>query len=252
MSDRVCLRGCTQRDVHYATCNAHGPTYAGEFPCTGCAPRGCRDGSLICDKCFGRLRALLDDAPDLLARLQSLADPRKATPTDQPHYGSSSVEPVAPVGADILDAVAVVAGVVASVDAGDLRKLSNDLAMVEWLSAVVLDRHPDADGLRSAWSVQDAVDRWGVERRDRNQVAWVAETDGELASFSVAEWGADKLVSQRDAAVLVGVEPRQIRRWEKQKVLARAHTIPGPRGSRKAMYRLSDVQAVWETKGDMK
>lgn len=261
MSDRVCVRGCAQRDVHYATCDDYGMREAYErgvaagLPgvsytpkCQGCAPRECRDGSLICDKCFGRMRALLDDAPDLLGRLQSLADPRKATPTDQPHYGSSSVEPIAPVGADILDAIAVVAQVVHGIDPADLPAISNNLDMVSWAAEMVLERHPDADGLRAGWSVQDAVDRFGVERRDRNPVVWSPATDGEIASFDVAEFG-DPLVSQRDAAALVGVPDRTVRRWEKRALLVRAVTIPGPRGSRKAMYRLSEVRAVWEREG---
>ena len=106
MSDRVCVRGCVQEAVHYAACpwdhveagseRAAELTGKGVPSCDGCAPRGCRDGSMSCDRCFGRMLRLLDDTPDLLGRLRSLADPRKATPTDQPHFGSTAVEPVAP------------------------------------------------------------------------------------------------------------------------------------------------------------
>lgn len=248
MSERACIRGCAQRDVHYATCEHSGPTYTGAFPCRGCAPRECRDGSLICDKCFGRMRGLLDDAPDLLARLQSLADPRKATPTDQPHYGSTSVEPIAPVGADILDAIGVVEQVIISIDPADLPAISNNLEQVTWAAEMVLERHPDVGGLRHGWSVQDAVDRWGVERRDRSKRVWEPDVDGEIASFDVHEHG-DPLVSLQDAAALVGETRFTIARWERKELLKRAVTIPGPRGSRKAMYRLSEVRAVWEREG---
>lgn len=248
MSDRACIRGCTIADVHFATCEHSGPTYTGAFPCRGCAPRECRDGSLICDQCFGRLRGLLNDAPDLLARLHSLADPAKATPTDQPQLRTRAVEPAAPVPADVLDAIAGVAEVVATVNPADLPTLSNDLDLITWLSAMVLDRHPDTDGIRAFWSVQDAVDRFGVERRDRNPMVWEPDTDGEIATFNVHEFG-DPLVSQRDAAALTGVRVQKIIRWEKRGLLNRAVTIPGPRGSRKAMYRLSEVRAVWEREG---
>lgn len=247
MADRVCVRGCTRKGVHYATCGRSGAEWEGiAGACKGCAPRECREGSLICDGCFGRMRRLLDDAGDLLGRLRSIADPEKAIPTDQPHYGVASVEPVAPVGADLLDAIAVVEFVVASVAPDDLPAVANDLDEVLRWSALVLDRHADVDGLRVAWSVQDAVDRWGVERRDRSGVVWQPETDGVIASFDVHEHG-DPLVSLQDAAVLVGESRFTVARWERKGLLKRAATIPGPRGSRKAMFRLSEVRAVWES-----
>lgn len=258
MSDRACIRGCMVKGVHYAACpwdhvepesdRAADLTAAGVPPCDGCAARECRDGSLICDRCFGRMRGLLDDAPDLLARLRSLADPRKATPTDQPHYGSTSVEPVAPVGADILDALATVEYVVEYIDPDTLTHVSNDRERILLLSELVIERHPVVDGERAAWSVQDAVDRWGVERRDRSKTVWEPDVDGEIATFNVHEHG-DPLVSLQDAAALVGETRFKVARWERKGLLARAATIPGPRGSRKAMYRLSEVRAVWEREG---
>lgn len=258
MSDRVCVRGCVQEGVHYAACpwdhveagseRAVELTAAGVEPCGGCAPRECRDGSLICDRCFGRMRGLLNDGPDMLARLQSLADPRKATPTDQPHFGATSVEPVAPVPADLLDALAVVEYVVAVFDEDTLRQVSNDRERVLLMSEYVIERHPVVDGERAAWSLQDAVDRWGVERRDRSKTVWEPDVDGEIATFNVHEHG-DPLVSLQDAAALVGETRFKVARWERKGLLARAATIPGPRGSRKAMYRLSEVRAVWEREG---
>ena len=258
MSDRVCVRGCVQEGVHYAACpwdhveagseRAVELTAAGVEPCGGCAPRECRDGSLICDRCFGRMLRLLDDTPDMLGRLWSLADPRKATPTDQPHFGSTSVEPVAPVGADLLDAIATVEYVAEYIDADTLRHVSNDRERILQVSELVLERHPDTGGERVAWSVQDAVDRWGVERRDRSKTVWEPDVDGEIATFNVHEHG-DPLVSLQDAAALVGETRFKVARWERKGLLARAATIPGPRGSRKAMYRLSEVRAVWEREG---
>ena len=257
MSDRVCVRGCVQEGVHYAACpwdhveagseRAAELTGKGVPSCDGCAPRGCRDGSMICDRCFGRMLRLLDDTPDLLGRLRSLADPRKATPTDQEHFGSGSVEPVAPVGADLLDAIATVEYVAEYVDADTLRHVSNDRERILQLSELVIERHPVVDGERVAWSVQDAVDRWGVERRDRSKTVWQPDVDGEIASFSVHEHG-DRFVSQGDAAVLVGVTRFTIGRWTRKGLLS-VTRVPGPRGSRKAMYRLSEVRAVWEREG---
>lgn len=183
----------------------------------------------------------------MLARLQSIADPRKATPTDQPHFGSSSVEPVAPVPADVLDALAVVEFVAATFDEDTLRHVSNDRERVLQMSEYVIERHPVIDGERAAWSLQDAIDRWGVERRDRSKLAWEPDVDGELASFDVHEHG-DRFVSQGDAAALVGVKRFTIARWAKKGLLS-VTRMPGPRGSRRAMYRLSEVQAAWEQEG---
>lgn len=249
MTDRVCVLGCVREGVHYATCAASGPGYAGAFPCQGCAPRICREGSLICDRCFGRMRRLLDDAPDLLGRLRALADPARSTwnwDRPAPVKTVSTVAP-APVGDDLLDAIMSVDHVVQWWAVDELRAASNDQDMVLALDELLLTRHPVVDGVRTAWSVQDAVDRWGVETRDRNRVVWEPETDGEIATFDVHEHG-DRFVSQADAAALVGVKRFTIARWERKGLLS-ATRMPGPRGSRKAMYRLSEVRAVWETEG---
>ncbi|WP_242086016.1 hypothetical protein [Microbacterium lacticum] len=158
------------------------------------------------------------------------------------------MEPVAPVGADLLDAIATVEYVAEYLDADTLRHVSNDRERILQVSELVIERHPDVGGERAAWSVQDAVDRWGVERRDRSKTVWEPDVDGEIASFNVHEHG-DPLVSLQDAAALVGETRFKVARWERKGLLARAATIPGPRGSRKAMYRLSEVRAVWEREG---
>lgn len=260
MSDRVCVRGCVQEGVHYAACpwdhveagseRAAELTAAGVQPCSGCAAQKCRDGSMICDRCFGRMRRLLDDAPDLQARLRALADPAKSTwnwDRPAPVATVSTVAP-APVGDDLLDAILAVDHVVEWWVPVDLRVVSNDRHQVLILAELLLDRHQPVDGMRPAWSVQDAVDRWGVERRDRSKTVWEPDVDGEIATFNVHEHG-DPLVSLQDAAALVGETRFKVARWERKGLLARAATIPGPRGSRKAMYRLSEVRAVWEREG---
>lgn len=246
--------------MHYAACpwdhvepgseRAIELASAGVAPCSGCAAQTCRDGSMVCDRCFGRMRRLLDDAPDLQARLWALADPAKSTwnwDRPAPVVTVSTVAP-APVGDDLLDAILAVDHVVQWWVPVDLSVVSNDRDQVLTLAELLLDRHQPVDGMRAAWSVQDAVDRWGVEARDRNRVTWEPEVDGEIARFDVHEHG-DPLVSQRDAAVLVGVRVQQIIRWEKRGLLKREGIVPGPRGSKKAMYRLSEVQAVWEREG---
>lgn len=251
MSERVCVRGCVRKDVHYATCTRRPPEYEGDNPCRGCAPRECREGSLICDTCFGRMRALLEDVPDLLARLRALADPAKATPTDQAPSGRRSTEPPAPVGSDLLDAIAMVE--VANMwDERHLRMASNDRLQILDLGELLLTRHPEVDGLREHWSVQDAVDRWGVERRDPHALPWVEDSgDGEIASFGMPEWGEDRPVSQQDAVALVGVSRFTIARWARKGWLKTIRRVPtGPRGSRKTMYLLSELRAAYERDGD--
>lgn len=217
MSDRVCIRGCTKRDLHYASCLRRPPEYTGDDVCHGCAPRECREGSLICDRCFGRMRRLLDDAPDLVARLWSLVDPTKATPLDQVRVRVSSSEPVDAVAANPLDARIAVQQVLADWLAwrGDLAALSNDKAAVEWFGPRVLDRHKPVNGIREAWSVQDAVDQWGVERVPaKGEKPWEPDEEREEIVTPVREWGEDSIVGREEAEGLAG-SPSTLRRWVK-------------------------------------
>jgi len=158
------------------------------------------------------MRGLLSDARDLLGRLRAIADPSKATPLDQVRVASSSVEPAAPVSADLLDAIGAVEQAVdwAYVD---LAAHTNDLDTVTYLSALILNRHPEVDGLRHAWSVQDAVDRWGVERRDPGAQPW--EDDDERLEIiePVSEW-LNPILGREDAEALAG-SARTLRRWIK-------------------------------------
>lgn len=242
MSDRVCVRGCVQKDVHYATCAYSGPDYEGAFPCRGCAPRGCRDGSLICDKCFGRARALLSDASDLLARLRSIGDPSKATPTDQVRVRGGSTELPAPIGADLLDAICTVE-LAASAWASwgqDLRPASNDLYTVEWLGDMVLHRHPDVDGIRLGWSVQDAVDRWGVERRDKNPLPVDEDLERDVVVTPVPEW--PRPLMTRDEAVDFAGSVRTLQRWVKDGTVTPVR--PEVAGVGLVFYRPSELDAA--------
>ncbi len=213
MSERACIRGCTLRDVHYASCAYSGPEYTGAFPCRGCAPRECRDGSLICDRCFGRMRALLADARDLLGRLRAIADPSKATPLDQVRVASSSVEPAAPVGADLLDAIAAVEAAVEWAYV-DLSQRTNDLQTMTYLGELLLDRHAPADGVRAMWSVQDAVDHWGVERRDRNAQPWEDDDDRVEIVTPIPEPQENPIISRAEAEGIAG-SARTLQRWIK-------------------------------------
>lgn len=234
MSDRVCVRGCVQRDVHYATCDQDG--------CKGCAPRECRDGSLICDRCFGRARALLSDASDLLARLRSIGDPSKATPTDQVRVRGGSTELPAPIGADLLDAIRTVE---AAAHAwrywlADLAAASNDLESVQWLSDYVLDRHHDVDGIRLGWSVQDAVDRWGVERRDKNPLTVEDELERDVVVTPVPEW--PRPLMTRDEAVDFAGSVRTLQRWVKDGTVTPVR--PEVAGVALVFYRPAELDAA--------
>lgn len=247
MSDRVCIRGCVQRGVHYATCAWYGidesvaPTVAAlpntPKQCRGCAPRECRDGSLVCDRCFGRLRALVRDADDLMGRLASLADPMKATPTDKAPGGrSASVEPPAPVDADLADAMNDIGHTLRDWDRHTdyqlekaLPDLVNNAEHVRVLGIGFLDRHPTADGVREFWSVQDAVDKWGVERRTDTFV--YPDDDGEEVELQpVREW-FDRLLTIQQAAKRAKVSQRQVQRWVEKEILPVATKHRGPRGT---------------------
>src|SRR5688572_5901582 len=103
MAERVCVRGCAVRGVHFAACPNFGD--ADEDGCRGCVPTVAREGALICDRCYKRLLATLAEAPDVIALIRSQADPLKAAVYDQEMVsGSASDEAPAPVRADLIDA----------------------------------------------------------------------------------------------------------------------------------------------------
>lgn len=246
MSDRVCVRGCLARDVHYATCPRSDQNYTGPVKCKGCAPRECRDGSLICDRCFGRLRGLVRDADDLMGRLRALADPMKATPTDKAPGGrSASVEPPAPVDADLADAMNDIGHTLRDWDRHtgyELEKalpdLVNNAEHVRVLGIGFLDRHPLVDGIREFWSVQDAVDKWGVERRTDTFVYPDDEDDAEVVVTSVPEW-KDRLLVKVEAEREAG-SARTLRRWVKNGLIEPAGRL-----------RYGDVVTPWYRYSDI-
>lgn len=214
--ERTCIRGCVQRDVHYATCSRSGPGYEGDNPCRGCAPKPCRDGSLICDTCFGRMRGLLGDVRDLVGRLTAIADPLKATVLDQVRVRASTTEPPAVVGSDILDAL-VTLNAVHDWAYADLAQHTNDRDTVAWLVEHVLERHRPIDGLRDAWSVQDVKDQWGVERQSEDVYVFPEEDDGEEV-HPIHEW-YDPLLTLRQAATRWNLTQRAVQKWVGKGVL---------------------------------
>lgn len=63
-------------DAHWAACPSFGRK---DGECRGCIPREAVGDSLICGRCFGRTRGLLQGSPDMLAHLRSLTDQLKGT-----------------------------------------------------------------------------------------------------------------------------------------------------------------------------
>lgn len=253
VSERYCIRGCTVRGEHYATCVDYGKPPE-ESKCRGCAPRECRDGSLICNRCFGRLRALVRNSGDLMGRLHSLADPMKATPTDKAPGGrSASVEPPAPVDADILDAINEISRrlwdwetfVHPQTLEAALSQLVNVVDHVEALGRGFLDRHPLVDGIREVWSVQDAVDKWGLERRVETKFVYPADDTEDVELQPVREW-FDQLLTLQQAAKRAKVSQRQVQRWVAKEILPVATRHRGPRGSVVKYVYSSAVDAASE------
>ncbi|WP_417556224.1 hypothetical protein [Microbacterium sp.] len=257
MSDRVCIRGCKQRGVHYAACeeqakvqaaSERGDVYVSQ--CTGCAEKAARDHALICDGCFYRLRTLVRDADDLMGRLRSLADPMKATPTDKAPGGRAQlVEAPAPLDADLADAMDDIAHTLHDwdrhVDPQPLEQalpdLVNDAESVRVLGAGFLDRHDLVDGIRDFWSVQDAVDKWGVERRTKGESAWSPDEFSEEVLGGVPEWG-DPLLNREEAEQFAGTA-RTLQRWRKKGLIEPTGSIYVA-GVHTTLYRLSDLSRV--------
>lgn len=124
------------------------------------------------------------------------------------------------MGADLLDAIHAVE-VAETWAYVDLATVSNDLRTMTYLGEILLDRHKPVDGVREAWSVQDAVDRWGVERVDRGPV-WEDDESLEEDAAPVAEWG-NPIVGGDDAEAIAG-SAATLRRWVRQGLVA---PLPG-------------------------
>ncbi|WP_417510600.1 hypothetical protein [Microbacterium sp.] len=172
-----------------------------------------------------------------MGRLRSLADPMKATPTDKAPGGrSASVEPPAPVDADLADAMNDIGHTLRDWDRHtdyqlekSLPDLVNNAEHVRVLAIGFLDRHPLIDGIREFWSVQDAVDKWGVERRTDAFVYPDDDTE-EVELQPVREW-FDRLLTIQQAAHRAKVSQRQVQRWVEREILPIAAKHRGPRGS---------------------
>lgn len=74
------------------------------FPCRDCVMVEARDGVLLCERCYRRLRRHIEDAADIVGHLRSIADPTTAAVFDRIRVQSSAIEIPAPVAADLIDA----------------------------------------------------------------------------------------------------------------------------------------------------
>ncbi|WP_424448861.1 hypothetical protein [Microbacterium arborescens] len=272
-------------DLHYASCAWWGleeglvPAVA-ELPnapeaCKGCAPAPARDGVMICDRCYRRMRGHIDNAADLVGRLRSLADPRKAMVYDAMRSSSGKgTEAPAPTPADLIDASEDVmrslrswavfvdprSGVIggmpagagslaaydyarrcANVILGDLDRIASDADNVRQLAEAVLVRHPvGGDGARSFWSIRDAVVRYKLERPGSDS-EFSDESDAEQKVSAVAEWH-DRLITRAEAVKIAGSEST-LRRWRKDAGLQPTAVTNGALG-RVTWFRASHVFAV--------
>jgi hypothetical protein len=208
----------------------------------------------VCDGCYSRFGKLLDDVSDLLARLVSLDDPTKATPTDQEHFrGSGMVVAQEPVKDDRMDAriaieanlrewaawadginIAEAAKLPTTLQSAAVREhldeIVNDKILVTQFSAAILDVHrPSADGVREAWSVWDAVLKWKVERVPGPREFWTDEPNVEETdeTYPVIEWQGNAIISKAEAEKIAGT-PRTLRRWVKDGRIAKVGTYMGP------------------------
>lgn len=269
--ERTCIRGCTVRDVHYATCPSFGTD---EGDCKGCAPRVARHGALICDRCYGRTRRLLAETPELIERIRSIADPTKAVVYSAVRAAGARDEKHAPTPSDVLDATTQITsnmrdwamyldpgpfwnagstpgvgpvrlpGVATTtrIIAEHLDELVNDRDQILRLSEAVLVNHSTTDeGVRETWSVADAAARWGLERRTK-ETDWVEDEIEELVT-DIPEWD-DPVITLADAAKKVRKNERALQRWVKNGDLDLVARTRGPRGSQIAWVRTSTVLRV--------
>jgi hypothetical protein len=192
------------------------------------------------------MRGLLGDLGDLIARVRSIIDPLKANPFDQLRVRITATDVPAAVPSDPLDALLTlneVQGVWWSWRE-DLTAICNNLETVTWLGGAVLDRHPAVDGLRPAWSVQDAVDQWGVERRVDRFIYPDDDTSEEVVG-PVREW-YDPTLTVKQAAERVRLTQRAVLKWVDAGVLVQRMKVRGPRGSVTSVFYASEVDAAAE------
>lgn len=197
-STRPCIRGCMVLDAHFSECPSFGQST--DTSCKGCVPAVARPGVLVCERCYRSIRRLIDDAPDYVAHLRSIADPTKARVYDRVMVQSSKQEYPAPVDANVIDAsndIAITlrnwadrvanpdddvfdrhlqAGIDAATAHDDIRAcadlilseldaIANNKHQVLALAAALLTRstttHPDF------WTVADVASRWPIDDSPR-------------------------------------------------------------------------------------
>lgn len=279
--DGWCVRGCTVTGSHWAAC----PDYAAgadTVSCRGCAPSPAYATSVVCTRCFGRMRGLLRDVPDLVGRVRSLSDQARATAMVPVKRSSpTTAGPVDQVSADELEAVSAIllnlrdwahtlatadrapsyrhtrsasltaehatelAADYAEVIVGRLEVVCADVDQVLALAEAVLVIHPTAAGERTVWSIADARARWGVERRDRHVHPDVDddEPDWVESHAPVREW-YDPLLETKMAARRGDVTERQLRKWVAAGVLVPVARVRLPTGHVQKWFRASEVDAA--------
>lgn len=263
-TDGYCLRGCASQ--HWAVCDnlspdelskrAHAEDVGQIYtpPCKDCARSVCRDRSLICDRCWGRANKLLSEAPELLTRLRTMTDGGQSRWNwDRVVTTSSTPGPQATGRDDVTDAIHALEEATRYFSAG-LEQLQNDHVAMEWLGPLVLDDHPEDDGVRERWSVRDAMRRWGLENRHRfvhpgasalpNAPAGsYARYDDEEVLAPVREW-FNPLLTLAQAAERVGLGERGVRKWVEKGYLTPSASSRGPKGVITSYFRASAVDAV--------
>lgn len=244
----VCIRGCS---THVAACANYGKS--GAFACDCETPAPTVYGTLICASCNRRLRGMLRNASDLLGRMRTLASQGKAviySPVKASPRGSA---PRDQITAELLDALLWLEAALSvwwqHFDRRTLEGLDGlltDPRNVEDLWDLVLDRHEvDGEGHRAVWSLQDAADRWGIERRDRHVYPTAADAAEaiEVERSSVPEW-YDRLLTTQQAAQLVGKTQRIIQKWIADGDLPVAMRVRLPNGTVIRSVYTSKVIAV--------
>lgn len=184
MSERPCIRGCTVADLHYATCPDYGNP---DGKCRGCVAVEARDGVLLCDRCYGRLRRRFEVVPDLIAHLRSLADPLKATRYDRVLVqGGGPTEAPAPVAADLLDACTDIMRIIGAGALPPGTPAARAYTRVMWTIGALLESFDyianDAEAIEAwwplmmshelaedpdVWTVGRALARWPLEDRKK-------------------------------------------------------------------------------------
>lgn len=279
-SERPCIRGCVEV-VHYAACPAFGPRGRGAA-CTGeceTRPSAARYGALLCARCFGRMRGVLLDAPDVVGRMRSASDQAKAVVYQPAKVLAAAGAAKAPEQspADVIDAIRDVlvtlrawattvdaatpfvshrgftdddeltaAAVYAEAILAQLDVIANDAQWGPALHDELLDRHEEATLSGRVWSLADARARWGAERRTARTVAHVypvSDDDGIVERQPVTEW-YDPLLTIAQAAKRVERSQRTVEIWIEKDELAVAMRVRLPDGTVMKSVYASAVDAV--------